>query len=414
MGDNQGGKAAGGVAQETAAASAESKPAEASQTEVAESSAARPARVDVTALLQEGAMKLNERTDLMAEANAYVEERRAEKNDSAEREKERELKQHASSIPGNSRLVQKTFSETVSPNVTVGQRNPVVQPAESAIVPSVLKPSAAGETPARETETSLLGQQTQEINQSERARAMQGISAVKGWVYVISNKAMPGLVKVGFSMKDPELRARELDHTGAPHPYAVDYEVLVDEPYSIEQGVHRDLSAKREGREWFRCTAEEAIAAITYVTKGKRHIETFKRAKREEANRVAEERKHAEELERAIAEQVAETTKRICEEYERETARQFPEIEFSPYWLGWGFVFLIAFYIVFDPVKHDLGTWIAATIAGAIAAVVHTSNTTEKRKKSPAYLALTQKKDMAIQEAEQSIRRARPGPSVVK
>jgi len=33
---------------------------------------------------------------------------------------------------------------------------------------------------------------------------------MKGWVYVITNKAMPGLVKIGFSMKDTEIRASEL------------------------------------------------------------------------------------------------------------------------------------------------------------------------------------------------------------
>lgn len=354
-------------------------------------------------------MKSNERTDLMAEANAYMKERQEEMKSTTKLLKEREVREHARSIAGNSQPVLQALSETVPRRMAVGQPITVMHPTAPAILSSVPKPSATAETPAHEAETSHVGQQSQEINQSEHTRAIQGRSTVKGWVYVISNKAMPGLVKVGYSMKDPELRARELNHTGAPHPYAVDYEVLVDEPYSIEQGTHRDLSAKREGREWFRCTAEEAIAAITHVTKGKRHIETFKRAKREEANRATEERKHAEELERVKADQVAEITTRIREEYERQTERQFPAIEFSPYWLGWAFVFLIAFYIVFDPIKHDLGTWIAAGIAGAIAATVHVSNVTEKRKKSSAYLALIQKRDVAIQEAEHSIRKTRPG-----
>ncbi|KFC76184.1 GIY-YIG nuclease family protein [Massilia sp. LC238] len=45
---------------------------------------------------------------------------------------------------------------------------------------------------------------------------------MKGWVYVITNKAIPDLVKVGYSRKDPELRAAELNNTGAPHPYMVE------------------------------------------------------------------------------------------------------------------------------------------------------------------------------------------------
>lgn len=87
----------------------------------------------------------------------------------------------------------------------------------------------------------------------------------RGWVYVISNPAMPGLVKVGFSTKDPELRAQELNNTGAPHPYQVDYDALTTDPHRTEQAVHRSLHSKREGREWFRCSNLEAIQAIRNI-----------------------------------------------------------------------------------------------------------------------------------------------------
>ena len=84
----------------------------------------------------------------------------------------------------------------------------------------------------------------------------------KGWVYVITNPAMPGLVKIGFSLKDPELRARELGHTGIPHPYRVEYEALVFEPFSIEQRAHTALKAHREGKEWFRCGVDIAVSVV--------------------------------------------------------------------------------------------------------------------------------------------------------
>jgi T5orf172 domain len=47
---------------------------------------------------------------------------------------------------------------------------------------------------------------------------------IRGWVYIISNPAMPGLLKVGFSRKDPQLRALEHDTTGCPQPYSVKYD----------------------------------------------------------------------------------------------------------------------------------------------------------------------------------------------
>lgn len=88
---------------------------------------------------------------------------------------------------------------------------------------------------------------------------------IRGWVYVITNKAMPGLVKVGYSTKDPTLRAAELDSTGMPHPYTVVYDVLVQEPRDVEQRVHRILADMSEGKEWFRCTASTAIQKIQDV-----------------------------------------------------------------------------------------------------------------------------------------------------
>lgn len=88
---------------------------------------------------------------------------------------------------------------------------------------------------------------------------------MRGWVYVITNDAMPGLVKVGFTMKDPQLRAKELNHTGSPSPYSVKFDVLVDGPRDIEQRVHAKLRGQREGKEWFRCSVADAVAAIEQV-----------------------------------------------------------------------------------------------------------------------------------------------------
>jgi ssDNA-binding Zn-finger/Zn-ribbon topoisomerase 1 len=88
---------------------------------------------------------------------------------------------------------------------------------------------------------------------------------MKGWVYIISNKAMPEILKIGYSTKDPKLRAEELNHTGSPHPYVVEYEILIEEPYQIEQRIHKMLSATKEGKEWFRCSVKEATAAISLI-----------------------------------------------------------------------------------------------------------------------------------------------------
>jgi hypothetical protein len=73
---------------------------------------------------------------------------------------------------------------------------------------------------------------------------------------------MPGLVKVGFSTKDPALRAKELDSAGFPHPFEVEVDFLVDNPRDVEQKAHKYLSDYREGKEWFRCDVDVAAKAI--------------------------------------------------------------------------------------------------------------------------------------------------------
>jgi T5orf172 domain len=91
------------------------------------------------------------------------------------------------------------------------------------------------------------------------------LSGIRGWVYVITNSSLPDLVKIGFSTKDPRLRARKLKNTGVPAPYIVERDFLVVSPYEVEQRAHEILEGKREGKEWFRCSVGEACAIIKRI-----------------------------------------------------------------------------------------------------------------------------------------------------
>lgn len=143
------------------------------------------------------------------------------------------------------------------------------------------------------------------------------IGANQGWVYVISTKSMPNLVKVGYTTKSPKLRAKELSNTGNPHRYVVEYHALVPSPRNLEMSVHRRLASMREGREWFRCSVEAAIAAIrecgegiiilekvdpAQITKQEECAESY-RAQRQAEMARRRRREHKETLERY---------KRIC------------------------------------------------------------------------------------------------------
>lgn len=91
--------------------------------------------------------------------------------------------------------------------------------------------------------------------------------SIRGWVYIIENEAMPNILKIGFSTKDPTLRAKELAGTGSPHPFRVVFDVLVEEPRTVEQAAHAMLASQREGKEWFRCSHLDAISAIRACAK---------------------------------------------------------------------------------------------------------------------------------------------------
>jgi hypothetical protein len=85
-----------------------------------------------------------------------------------------------------------------------------------------------------------------------------------GFVYVLTNKAMPGLVKVGFSTRSPAERAAELSTTGVPFPFTVAFSAGVENPLEAEAAVHLALTRYRASadREFFRIPIEDAVTAV--------------------------------------------------------------------------------------------------------------------------------------------------------
>tara|TARA_R110000850_G_scaffold72801_2_gene159941 strand:+ start:293 stop:826 length:534 start_codon:yes stop_codon:yes gene_type:complete len=86
------------------------------------------------------------------------------------------------------------------------------------------------------------------------------------YVYVLTNEAMKGLVKIGMTTRTVEQRVKELQSTGVPFPFEVAYSVEVPNSAAyIEQEVHRQMAACRvsSDREFFLCSVEAAEIAIT-------------------------------------------------------------------------------------------------------------------------------------------------------
>lgn len=82
----------------------------------------------------------------------------------------------------------------------------------------------------------------------------------KGYVYILQNASMPGILKIGKTTRSVEQRCQELFATGVPTPFAVVDSVFAPDCHALESIVHAELQAKRvtAGREFFAIDAAEA------------------------------------------------------------------------------------------------------------------------------------------------------------
>jgi len=85
-----------------------------------------------------------------------------------------------------------------------------------------------------------------------------------GYVYVLSNAAMPGMLKVGFTDRHPKVRAKELRTTGVPEPFRVEFAIRSDFARRIEAQAHRLLDEERlrKDREFVRAPLDKAIDVV--------------------------------------------------------------------------------------------------------------------------------------------------------
>lgn len=68
-----------------------------------------------------------------------------------------------------------------------------------------------------------------------------------GWIYVLSNPAMPGLLKIGFT-QDSKTARRVLElsrSTSVPLPFVIEFEQLIENPSQYERLIHARLSQHR-------------------------------------------------------------------------------------------------------------------------------------------------------------------------
>lgn len=89
-----------------------------------------------------------------------------------------------------------------------------------------------------------------------------------GWIYVLVNSQMPGVVKIGRTDRSPRERVDEISAaTGVPAPFVLVWEEQVSDSVAAESEVHRLLYSHRtsDDREFFRLDPKSAIEAVSQV-----------------------------------------------------------------------------------------------------------------------------------------------------
>jgi len=90
-----------------------------------------------------------------------------------------------------------------------------------------------------------------------------------GIVYVLSNPAMPGLVKIGLTTNEINNRLNELYTTGVPFPFDCLFACEVDDCRLVEGSLHKAFYPYRVNpkREFFKINPDQAIVILRLLSK---------------------------------------------------------------------------------------------------------------------------------------------------
>jgi len=87
-----------------------------------------------------------------------------------------------------------------------------------------------------------------------------------GYVYILTNETMAGLVKIGRTSREVDVRAAELWQTGVPSPFEVFRAFKTPDCVQLEAYAHGDLRKHRvsKSREFFRVEPWDAADRIRF------------------------------------------------------------------------------------------------------------------------------------------------------
>jgi hypothetical protein len=88
---------------------------------------------------------------------------------------------------------------------------------------------------------------------------------MSGYIYILSNPSMPGILKIGKTEREPDDRISELSNVSSvPTAFYLEYKIFVPDCHSAEKSIHEALKAMRisDKREFFEISVSEAIDIV--------------------------------------------------------------------------------------------------------------------------------------------------------
>ena len=91
--------------------------------------------------------------------------------------------------------------------------------------------------------------------------------SVSGYIYILSNPSMKGLLKIGLSTRSVQERVAELNSaTGVPMPFEIEAYFVSSDPEAHEQKIHAMLAEYRvKGKEFFDVPFPKALRVVESV-----------------------------------------------------------------------------------------------------------------------------------------------------
>jgi hypothetical protein len=100
---------------------------------------------------------------------------------------------------------------------------------------------------------------------------LEGVNEITtpgGYLYILSNPLIPGLLKIGLTTRLVPDRVAELSSaTGVPGDFTIEAYFESSDPAGHERTIHKKLNHCRvKGKEFFRISLDEAVETLRVVT----------------------------------------------------------------------------------------------------------------------------------------------------